>query len=192
MHVKPTNVTLLSKLAKLATLPLLAMLTSVGLVAVVGLLCSGRASAQVFLEPADWKEAAIPPPPAFDTAKLLSFDVARSSNLVFGVDPASFTVSTADGVVRYVMVATNPSGAKNVMYDGLRCSTAEVITYARAKPDGSWVAVDEPQWRSIYDLKLPRHSLRFAAAGACDGAAPVSSVRELVRKLTTPITQTPG
>ena len=170
----------------------LVVLAVPSLIATAGLLCSAPALAQLFAEAADWKEATVPPPPAYDVSRLLTFDVARSSSLVFGVDPASFTLSKADGVVRYVMVATNPNGAKNVMYDGLRCSTAEVITYARARPDGSWAAVEQPEWRSIYELKLPRHSLRFASAGACDGAAPVSSVRELVRKLTIPITQTPG
>ena len=156
----------------------------------LGLLASTPAQAQLFVEPADWKEADVPPPPAFDATKLLTFDMARSSNLVYGVDPASFSISKADGVVRYVMVASNASGARNVMYDGLRCSTGEVKTYARGKPDGSWAAVDKPEWKSLYDLQLSRHSLRFALAGACDGAAPVGSVRELVRKMTTPLLQT--
>ena len=167
-------------------------LTIFKLILLLCLAVSGPAVAQLFVEPAEWKEAEVALPPAFDTAKLLTFDMARSSNLVYGVDPGSVTISKADGVVRYVMVASSASGAKNIMYDGLRCSTAEVKTYARAKPDGSWAAVDNPQWKSVYDLKLSRHSLRFALAGACDGAAPVSSVRELVRKMTTTALQTPS
>ncbi len=150
------------------------------------------AKAQTFTDPVDWKEMEVPPPPAYDMAKLLTFDVARSSSLVYGVDPASFSISKSDSVVRYVMVASNPSGAKNVMYEGLRCSTGEVRTYARAKPDGTWVAVEKSEWKSLFDPAVARHSLRFANAGACQGAAPVSSVRELVRKLTGPMTSIPG
>ena len=153
---------------------------------------SAAAQAQVFSDPVDWKEADLPPPPVYDVTKLLTFDVARSSNLVFGVDPGSFSISKADSVVRYVMVASSPSGAKNVSYEGIRCATAEVRTYARAKQDGSWVTIEKSEWKSLYNPQLPKHSLRFARVGACDGAAPVSSVRELVRKLTIPITQTPG
>lgn len=144
------------------------------------------ASAQVFTDPADWKESDVPPPPAYDMSKLLTFEVTRSSPLVYGVDPASFSISKTDGVVRYVVVATTPAGAKNVIYEGLRCSTGEVRTYARAKPDGSWAPVANSEWKSVYDISLPRHSLRFARAAACQSAAPVSSVRELVRKLKSP------
>ena len=112
--------------------------------------------------------------------------MTRSSPLVYGVDPASFSISKTDGIVRYVVVATTPAGAKNVIYEGLRCSTGEVRTYARAKPDGSWVTVANSEWKSAYDISLPRHSLRFAKAAACQQAAPVSSVRELIRKLKNP------
>ena len=162
------------------------------LVAGFSFLFNAAAHAQVFPDPADWKEADVPPPPAYNMAKLVTFEAARSSSLVYGVDPASFTISKIDGVVRYVMVASNPNGAKNVIYEGLRCSTGEVRTYARAKPDGTWVAVEKSEWKSVYDLTLPRHSLRFARAGACDGSAPVISVRELVRRLTIPVAQTPA
>lgn len=156
------------------------------------LLAGAPAKAQVFTDPVDWKEADVPPPPTYNMTKLLTFDVARSSSLVFGVDPASFSISKSDGIVRYVMVASNSSGAKNAVYEGLRCSTGEVRIYARAKPDGTWAMVEKSEWKSMFDPLIPKHSLRFAQAGACQGAAPVASVRELVRKLTTPLTATPG
>ena len=144
---------------------------------------ANTASAQVFADPVDWKEADVPPPPAYDMSKLLTFEVSRPSPLVYGVDPASFSISKADGVVRYVVVATSSAGAKNVMYEGLRCSTGEVRTYARAKPDGSWVPLANSEWKSVRDVSISKHSLRFARAGACDSAAPVTSVGELVKKL---------
>ena len=170
-----------------AVAPRLAQAARLGLLSLV---LSAAAHAQGFLDPADWKETDVPPPPAFDLAKLVEFDVARSSSLVFGVDPGSVTISKADGVVRYVIVALSASGAKNVMYEGLRCNTGEVKTYARAKPDGSWAAVEKSEWKSVYDPQLSRHSRRFALAGACEGSAPVISVRELVRRLKTPDTAT--
>ena len=152
----------------------------------MGLLAGNLANAQAFKEPADWKESDVPPPPAYDLGKLLTFEVTRSSPLVYGVDPASVSITNSDGIVRYVIVAATPAGAKNVIYEGLRCSTGEVRTYARAKPDGTWVPVVDSPWKSVFDNSLPRHSLRFAKAGACQQAAPVGSVRELVRKLKNP------
>lgn len=156
------------------------------------LLTSTPAVAQIFTAPADWKETDVPPPPRYDMAKLLTFEVARSSSLVYGVDPASFSISKSDGIVRYVVVASNSSGAKNAIYEGLRCATAEVRIYARAKLDGTWVAVENSEWKSMYNPSVPRHSLRFAQAGACDNATPVSTVRELVKKLTAPEIGSPG
>ena len=174
-----------------ARLPASTLFATFSAVTLLWVLLAGTpVNAQVFTAPSDWKEADVPPPPAYDMAKLLTFDVARSSSLVFGVDPASFSISKSDSVVRYVMVASNSSGAKNAMYEGLRCTTGEVKTYARAKSDGTWAVVTKPEWKSVYDPTIARHSLHFAQAGACQGATPVSSVRELVKMLTTPLSNT--
>lgn len=122
--------------------------------------------------------------------KLLLFGVTRSSSLVFGVYPASFSISKSDGIVRFVMVASNSSGAKNAMCEEMRCTTGEAKTYARSKLDGTWVMAAMPEWKSVYDPTIPRHSLHFAQAGACQVTTPVTTVRELVRMLTTPLSAT--
>jgi hypothetical protein len=146
------------------------------------LLLSAAAWAQRDIEAADWKEEAVPPPPAFDAGKLLTFDVSQASSLAYGVDPASLRISK-DGVLSYVMVASSASGARNVLYEGIRCVTGEVKTYARYSPSGSWTPVTRPEWRSMFDNMPSRHALAFARAGACDNAAQASSVDEIVRKL---------
>ncbi|SDN47585.1 CNP1-like family protein [Polaromonas sp. JS666] len=146
---------------------------------------SGPAQAQVYAleDPADWKEIETPPPPAFDIKKLITLEVSPNSQLVYGVDPATISISPKDGIVRYVMVASNASGARNVMYEGIRCSTGEFKTYARYSPDGKWTDVSKPEWRSLFENMPSKHALRFARAGACDSAAPATSVDTLVRRL---------
>jgi hypothetical protein len=134
----------------------------------------------------EWKEADVPPPPAFDAGKLIGLDVSPNSSLVYGVDPGSISISQSDGVVRYVMVATSASGARNVMYEGIRCSTGEFKTYARYSADGKWSMVSDPQWRSMFGNMPSKHPLRLAKAGACDNAAPASSVKEMVSRLKNP------
>ena len=104
----------------------------------------------------------------------------------YGVDPASISITQSDGVVRYVMVATSASGARNVMYEGIRCSTGEFKTYARYSADGKWNLVSDPQWRSMFGNMPSKHSLRLAKAGACDNAAPATSVKEIVSRLKNP------
>jgi hypothetical protein len=153
---------------------------SLVMVCLLGL--SAGAWAQRDVELADWKEEAVPPPPAFDTGKLLTFDVSQASSLTYGVDPATLRISK-DGVLSYVMVATSASGARNILYEGIRCVTGEVKTYARSSPLGVWSPVAQPQWRSMFDNMPSKHALAFARAGACDNAAQASSVDELIRQL---------
>lgn len=150
------------------------------------LVLASPVQAQVYASDAEWKESEAPPPPAFDVNKLITFDVPTSLSLVYGVDPATISISNSDSLVRYVMVATSASGVRNVMYEALRCSTGEFKTYARYSSDGKWSPVSNPQWRSVFDNMPSKHALRFARAGACDAAAPVGSVQELVTKLKNP------
>jgi CNP1-like family len=150
------------------------------------LTCGHLAQAQVYANDAEWKETEAPPPPGFDMSKLIRFDVPTSQSLVYGVDPASISISKSDSLVRYVMVATSASGARNVMYEALRCSTGEFKTYARYSSDGKWSLISDPQWRSVFENMPSKHAVMFARAGACDAAAPVGSVKELVIKLKNP------
>lgn len=144
------------------------------------------AQAQLVVEDPEWKESVVPSPPAFDTGKLLTFEVSSVSSLVYGVDPATISITQSDGVVRYVMVATGASGASNIMYEGIRCSTGEFKTYARYSTDGRWNLVSDPQWRSMFGNLPSKHALRFAKAGACDNVTPASSVREMTNQLRNP------
>lgn len=141
---------------------------------------------QFAVDEPEWKESDVPPPPAFDMGKLIGLDVSPNSSLVYGVDPASISITKSDGVVRYVMVATSASGARNVMYEGLRCSTGEFKTYARYSVDGKWNLVSNPEWRSMFGNMPSKHPLRLARAGACDNAAPATSVKEIVSRLKNP------
>ncbi len=159
----------------------------VSLAACALLACAaGAASAQTAADDPDWKETEAPPPPAFDTGKLLTFDVVFNSALTYGVDPASISISTSDSIVRYVVVATSASGARNVMYEAIRCATGEFKTYARYTPDGKWVSVANPEWRSMFGSMPSKHALRFARVAACDSAAPTTTVREMVSRLKNP------
>jgi len=139
--------------------------------------------AQSAAEDAEWKESELPPPPAFDVGKLLTVDVSLNSSLVYGVDPASISISKSDSLVRYVMVATSASGARNVMYEAIRCSTGEFKTYARHSPEGRWNMASHPEWRSMFGNLPSRHALRFAQAGACDNAAVPISVNDVISRL---------
>jgi hypothetical protein len=139
------------------------------------------ASAQMPSEDPDWKEQDAPPPPALRTSGLIPLDVPGSS-LRFGVDPASVAVG-ADGVVRYVVVASSASGAVNAIYEGLRCSTGEVRVYARHNPDSGWVPARGSLWQALHSVPNSRYSLLIARSGACVGQGPNGNAAQIVRDL---------
>ena len=153
---------------------------------VFSLVLGPAAWAQLTADDPDWKELEVPPPPAFDLGKLVTFEVSPNSSLVYGVDPASIRISKADGIVRYVMVASSASGARNVMYEGIRCATGEFKTYGRYSPEGGWKMAGQPEWHSVFANMPSKYALRFAQAGGCDNAAVPPSVDVLVSRLKNP------
>ena len=130
----------------------------------------------------DWKELQTPPPPAFNVGRLIAFDVGAGSQLEFGIDPATLAIG-GDGIVRYVVVARSRGGAVNAMYEGLRCTTGEVRTYARHNPGAGWYPVDGSEWKSLWSGPATRHALMFARQGGCMGRAAPHSVQDIVRDL---------
>lgn len=145
---------------------------------------AGAASAQLTDNP-DWKESEAPPPPAFDESRLAPIDMPKYMTLKFGVDPATIVV-TGDGIVRYVVVATNKAGgATNAFYEGVRCATGEMKTYARYSGDG-WEKVANPDWKPLWTLNSS-YTTALAQQGLCRGAAPRASVNEMVRRLRNPV-----
>lgn len=73
-------------------------------------------------------------PPLPQDSNLLPFEVSGNTPLHFAVDRNSLTVGT-DGVVRFTVVVASPSGARNVIYEGIRCDTYEWRQYAGLNSD---------------------------------------------------------
>ncbi|MDM0043674.1 CNP1-like family protein [Variovorax dokdonensis] len=145
-------------------------------------LTGGAAQAALFENP-DWKESEAPPPPKFEVSRMLEIDMPPQRELRYGVDPQTIRI-TGDGVVRYVAIATRGGGQRgpvNAFYEGLRCATGEVKTYARFTGD-SWHEAKDPQWQDVGSLRST-HTLALARQAICRSAAPRDSVDEMVRLL---------
>lgn len=149
--------------------------------AVLALLLSGAAQAQTTSAhiDADWKEAAPPPPPAVRTDGLIPVEMAGST-LRWGVDPKSISIGP-DTVVRYVIVAVG-EGATNALYEGLRCSSAEVKQYMRSS-GGEWREIPRADWKPLHGASATRHSLAVARNGACMGQGTNTSAEQIARDL---------
>jgi hypothetical protein len=133
----------------------------------------------------DWKEQDAPPPPVLKTERLIELEIPGSV-LRFGVDGDSIALG-ADRVVRYVVVARSASGTVNAMYEGIRCNTGEMKTYARHNPDTGWTRVQDAEWKPLSGNAQARHSLLIARTGACLGRAPNRSASQIAADLRAPV-----
>jgi hypothetical protein len=140
------------------------------------------AHAQLVPVDPDWQESDAPEPPQFSRDKLLALEMPPYVTLQFGVDPGTLSV-TSDGIVRYVVVASNAGGSSSAFYEGIRCATGEVKTYARANSAGHWTVVKDAQWRGLNDNQPSKHAIAFARQAACDGATTARTPGDIVRAL---------
>lgn len=152
-------------------------------VAAILLAWSCFSSAQFIADDPDWKETDAGPAPAFDLKRLVPFEISARSELKWGLDPATIVIDKKDGVVRYVVVAQSSSGTVNAFYEGIRCSKGQHKLYARHNPSAGWITVQNSDWTSLFQATITRHSLALAKQGICDGAAPASSIQEILRRL---------
>jgi len=95
------------------------------------------------------KPAAALVPPAYPRDQdLIEFYQSAVATMRYYIDAASVTPLYKEGEVRYVMVARSPSGAKNVSFEGIRCSGNQYRVIATGRSDGSWNA-RAGEWRDI-------------------------------------------
>jgi len=99
-------------------------------------------------ERASRAETPVPLPPYPKPENYLPFQVSDTLPFAFFVDAKSISVS-ADGVVRYSLIAKSSDGALNISYEGMRCSDGEFRVYAFGRRDKTWFEVRDPKWQVI-------------------------------------------
>lgn len=134
------------------------------------LLVCGSVFAQNNADNLDWVELETPPAPLFSADGVMLLEMPPYVTLQVGIDPQTINVGS-DGVVRYVVVMRNATGTVNAAYEGIRCFTRDVKTYARWTSQGTWNMLNNPAWRALNDNMPSRHAMAFARQGACDGTA---------------------
>ena len=130
----------------------------------------------------EWVEAEVPDAPAFKTTGGIGIDMPHHVSVKVAVDPATLAIGT-DSVVRYVAYMTNLSGSVSAVYEGIRCTTDEVKTYARWSSSGQWTRTTEPVWKEINGNLPSKHAFAIARQGACENHLARNSVADIVRAL---------
>lgn len=156
---------------------------ALGAALLAGVACA--APANNYPAEVEWVEAAVPEAPRFSSDAGIAIDMPRHVSVKVALDPTTLAIGS-DGVVRYVAYMTNLSGSVSAVYEGIRCSTDEVKTYARWSAAGQWTRTPEPVWRHINDNLPSKHAYAIARQGVCETRLPQRSVADTVRALLRP------
>jgi len=129
-----------------------------------------------------WQESEITLPAPPQSQDLLPFYVSPIATQSFAIDAKSVTVDS-DGVIRYTLVATSSSGARNVSYEGIRCATYESKRYAFGQPDGAWSRSRYGQWRTIHGYAANRPQAVLAKNYFCRELTIAGSAEDMVERI---------
>lgn len=151
------------------------------------LLMAAGAMAQSFEEDFEseksWKEIEARLPAYPKPEALLPFQVSPAIALRYFIDAESITPGE-DGVVRYSLIVKSPSGAENVTFEGMRCSTRERKLYAFGRRDSTWSRNRYARWDPIeVGVRQAEHQVVLYKEFFCPEKVMVSSREEAVGAL---------
>ena len=129
-----------------------------------------------------WVELAAQLPPAPKAENLVEFNVSSATRNRYFIDTASISVGE-DKVVRYTVVIEATGGAKNVLFEGLRCETAERRMYAYGHPDGTWSRARNAGWEGIKLRSLLSYHKALYEDHFCPDGINVQEASQAVRSL---------
>jgi hypothetical protein len=127
----------------------------------------------------DWQEGEFSLPAAPAGRDLIEFFVSSASSFKFFIDPQSLSVS-ADGIVRYAMVARSAAGVDTVSYEGIRCASETYRVYAFTsggvwkRSDADWKPIEPTgmlhRWHNVLrsEYFCPKHIIIGTAAEGID------------------------
>jgi len=141
-----------------------------------------------FIEPEAWKEGAevtIPPYPQSDD--LIKVEVDRvDMPFQFYLDKKNISSFVKNDLVRYSVVIESDSGAKNVLFEGIRCQTNQYKTYAYGTYDNKFTKARTSEWKRINDSGFMVHRYNFYKHYMCNDLRQPIPVSDILRKVRYP------
>ena len=114
-------------------------------------------------------------------ATLLPFYVSQGTVFKFAVDTDSITIG-ADGVTRYIVVITNPSGGTQAQYEGIRCDSFQARLYGFYESKG-WKENLLGEWKDIKRDIPNRYQAALAKGALCNFDLQEKSIRNVLKAL---------
>ncbi|MBU3583845.1 CNP1-like family protein [Polynucleobacter sp. 15G-AUS-farblos] len=112
---------------------------------------------------------------------LQPFYVSQATIFKFAVDTNSILIG-ADGVTRYIVVITNPSGETQAQYEGIRCDSFQWRLYGNFE-SGVWKENPLAAWREIKSNVPNRYQAALAQGAFCNMAMQDKNIQNILQNL---------
>ncbi|MBT8551871.1 hypothetical protein G6671_01050 [Polynucleobacter paneuropaeus] len=113
--------------------------------------------------------------------KLQSFYVSVNTVFKFAIDTSSIVIG-ADGVTRYIVVMTNPSGQQQAQYEGIRCDSYQWRLYGTFE-QGAWKPNPLSEWKEIKLHTPNRYQAALAQGALCSFNSQETRLSAVLRSL---------
>jgi hypothetical protein len=130
-------------------------------------------------------------PAAPAAADMLPFFQNPITKQWFAIDAKSLSVDK-DEVVRYTIIGTSRGGAKNISYEGIRCSTFEKRLYAVGQDDGTWTKARDSEWQPIPTSGTNKQQADLATNFLCSGTTIAGTTKQILQNLRYPKVESTG
>ena len=112
---------------------------------------------------------------------LQPFYVTERTVFKFAVDTGSISIGQ-DGVTRYIVVITNPSGEQQAQYEGIRCDSFQWRLYGNLE-NGTWKPNPLSSWRDIQNKVPNRYQAALAQGALCNFNTQEKSMTSIMKAL---------
>jgi hypothetical protein len=111
----------------------------------------------------------------------LPFYVSNETIFKFAIDTSSILIG-ADGVTRYIVVITNPSGGEQIQYEGIRCDSYQWRLYGNYE-NNKWVPNPLSSWNMIKMHVPNRYQGALASGALCNFNSQEKSMKSIMNSL---------
>jgi hypothetical protein len=112
---------------------------------------------------------------------LIPFYVSQRTVFKFAVDTDSILIG-ADGVTRYIVVISSPSGSQQTQYEGIRCDSFQWRLYGTLESKG-WKENPLSSWKNIQSDIPNRYQASLAQGAFCNFNSQEKNIKNILSSL---------
>lgn len=114
-------------------------------------------------------------------AATVPFYVSQGTIFKFSIDTNSILIG-ADGITRYIVIITNPSGGQQIQYEGIRCDSNQWRLYGTYE-GGIWKENPLGSWNNIQSKIVNRYQDSLASGAFCNINSQEKDLKAVVKSL---------